>query len=69
MSTKISQTSDLSDALVNSQVRAFHVLGGHIRYGMKLDMRLRGLAILKLGGLLARRLNGVITSSSVWTLA
>lgn len=43
----------LTRALVNSPdtARAFHVLGGHIRYGMKLDMRLRELAILQVGWL------------------
>ncbi|MCB1745154.1 MAG: carboxymuconolactone decarboxylase family protein [Gammaproteobacteria bacterium] len=41
----------LTRALVNSPdtARAFHVLGNHIRYGMKLDMRLRELAILQVG--------------------
>ena len=41
----------LHRALVNSPgtARAFGVLGGHIRYGMKLDMRLRELAILQVG--------------------
>jgi len=41
----------LSRALVHSPdtARAFHVLGSHIRYGMKLDMRLRELAILQVG--------------------
>ena len=43
----------LTRALVNSPetARAFHVLGSHIRYGMKLDMRLRELAILQVGWL------------------
>ena len=43
----------LTRALVNSPAtaRAFHVLGNHIRYGMKLDMRLRELAILQVGWL------------------
>jgi alkylhydroperoxidase family enzyme len=43
----------LTRALVHSPdtARAFHVLGGHIRYGMKLDMRLRELAILQVGWL------------------
>ena len=43
----------LSRALVHSPdtARAFHVLGGHIRHGMKLDMRLRELAILQVGWL------------------
>lgn len=43
----------LHRALVNSPgtARAFGVLGNHIRYGMKLDMRLRELAILQVGWL------------------
>ena len=43
----------LTRALVNSPdtARAFHVLGGHIRHGMNLDMRLRELAILQVGWL------------------
>lgn len=43
----------LTRALVNSPgtARAFHTLGHHIRYGMKLDMRLRELAILQVGWL------------------
>ncbi|MGB7307036.1 MAG: carboxymuconolactone decarboxylase family protein [Burkholderiaceae bacterium] len=43
----------LTRALVNSPgtARAFHVLGNHIRFGMKLDMRLRELAILQVGWL------------------
>lgn len=43
----------LSKALVNSPngARAFHVLGNFIRYGSKLDMRLRELAILQVGWL------------------
>ena len=43
----------LTRALVNSPdtARAFHVLGNHIRCGMKLDMRLRELAILQVGWL------------------
>lgn len=43
----------LTRALVNSPnaSRAFHVLGDYIRYGSKLDMRLRELAILQVGWL------------------
>ncbi len=43
----------LTKALVNSPngARAFHVLGNFIRYGSKLDMRLRELAILQVGWL------------------
>lgn len=43
----------LSKALVNSPkaARAFHGLGNYIRYGSKLDMRLRELAILQVGWL------------------
>jgi alkylhydroperoxidase family enzyme len=43
----------LTRALVNSPntARACHMLGNHIRYGMKLDMRLRELAILQVGWL------------------
>ena len=43
----------LFKALVNSPkaARAFHGLGDYIRYGSKLDMRLRELAILQVGWL------------------
>lgn len=43
----------LFKALVNSPnaARAFHGLGNYIRYGSKLDMRLRELAILQVGWL------------------
>jgi alkylhydroperoxidase family enzyme len=43
----------LTKALVNSPnaARAFHTLGGYIRYGSKLDERLRELAILQVGWL------------------
>lgn len=43
----------LFKALVNSPggARAFHTLGNYIRYGSKLDMRLRELAILQVGWL------------------
>jgi alkylhydroperoxidase family enzyme len=43
----------LHKALVNSPnaARAFHGLGHYIRYGSKLDMRLRELAILQVGWL------------------
>ena len=43
----------LHKALVNSPkaARAFSVLGGYIRYGSKLDPRLRELAILQVGWL------------------
>ena len=43
----------LSKALVNSPkgARAFHGLGNYIRYGSKLDPRLRELAILQVGWL------------------
>src|ERR1700710_709744 len=43
----------LSKALVNSPkaARAFSGLGGYIRYGSKLDPRLRELAILQVGWL------------------
>ena len=43
----------LHKALVNSPnaARAFHGLGEYIRYGSKLDMRLRELAILQVGWL------------------
>jgi alkylhydroperoxidase family enzyme len=43
----------LFKALVNSPnaARAFHGLGEYIRYGSKLDMRLRELAILQVGWL------------------
>ena len=43
----------LSKALVNSPngARAFHVLGNYVRYGSKVDMRLRELAILQVGWL------------------